>query len=170
MVAVAKTVDRRSVGLCPAIHHVFRDRGFTLIEMLVTLSVLTVLLLLAMPAFTELIASQRVQIAATDLFTSLLRTRSEAIKQNSDVTLSPAGAWTDGWVVEAAGQQIDSHGATSKIAIAPNVASVTYRSSGRVSGAPAPKFEFSSTQTAIKRCIQIDLSGRPAVTRSVCPP
>lgn len=147
-----------------------RVRGYTLVELVVTLSVLTVLVTLAAPAFAELVASQRVQIAAMDLLTSLLRTRSEAIKQNVNVTMSPAGsAWSDGWVVEAGGQSIDVHKAAANVSIVPNVASVTYRNSGRISGALAPRFEFSSTQTATKRCVQIDLSGRPVVTRSACP-
>jgi hypothetical protein len=46
---------------------------------------------------------------------------------------------------------------------------VTYRSSGRISAGAAPQFELSSTKTSTKRCIQVDLSGRPVVMRSKCP-
>src|SRR6266567_7593639 len=131
-----------------------RASGFTLVELLTVVVVLVVLTLIAAPSFNELTRSQRVQIAATDLFTSLLRARSEAIKQNTDVTLSAAGAWTTGWAVAAGGTNIDTHAATNDISISdPGV--VTYRSSGRVAGTTKPKFSVSATQTAAKRCVQV---------------
>ena len=144
-----------------------RARGFTLVELLTVVSVLVVLTLIAVPSFNELSRSQRVQLAATDLFTSLLRARSESIKQNTDVTLSPAGTWVAGWAVAVAGTNIDTHAATSNISISdPGV--VTYRSSGRIAGATQPKFSVSATQTAMKRCVQVHLSGEPVVTKGAC--
>ena len=77
-------------------HGAARTRGFTLVELLTVLVVLVVLTMIAVPSFNELIASQRVQMAAMDVFTSLLRARSEAIKQNTDVTLAPAGTGQQG--------------------------------------------------------------------------
>ena len=107
------------------------------------------------------------QMAAMDLFTSLLRARSEAIKQNTDVTLSPAGAWVAGWAVAVGGANIDTHAATGNISITdPGV--VTYRSSGRIAGTAPPKFSVSATQTATKRCVQVNLSGEPVVTNGAC--
>ncbi|HEX9276233.1 MAG TPA: GspH/FimT family protein [Casimicrobiaceae bacterium] len=144
-----------------------RTRGFTLVELLTVVVVLVVLTIIAVPAFNELTRSQRVQLAAMDLFTSLLRARSEAIKQNTDVTLSPAGTWAAGWVVAVGGANIDTHAATSNISISdPGV--VTYRSSGRVAGATPHKFSVSATQTATKRCVQVNLSGEPVVTNGAC--
>jgi type IV fimbrial biogenesis protein FimT len=144
-----------------------RARGFTLVELLTVVVVLVVLIMIAVPSFNELIASQRVQMTAMDLFTSLLRARSEAIKQNTDVTLSPAGAWAAGWAVAVGGTNIDAHAATNNISISdPGV--VTYRSSGRVAGTTKPKFSVSATQTAAQRCVQVNLSGEPVVTSGAC--
>jgi type IV fimbrial biogenesis protein FimT len=144
-----------------------RARGFTLVELLTVVVVLVTLTLIAVPSFNELTRSQRVQMAAMDLFTSLLRARSEAIKQNADVTLSPAGAWVAGWAVAVGGANIDTHAATGNISITdPGV--VTYRSSGRVAGTTQPKFSVSATQTATKRCVQVNLSGQPVVTKGAC--
>ena len=141
--------------------------GFTLVELLTVMVVLVVFILIASPSFNELNRSQRVQLAAMDLFTSLLRARSEAIKQNTDVTLSPAGTWTAGWAVAIAGTNIDTHAATSNISISdPGV--VTYRSSGRVAGTASPKFSVSATQTTTKRCVQVSLSGEPVVANRAC--
>jgi type IV fimbrial biogenesis protein FimT len=145
--------------------------GFTLVELLTVVVILVVLAALAGPAFTEFTAQQRVQVAATDLFTSLLRARSEAIKQNTDVTLTKVGSWNGGWVVAVGGATIDTHSATPNIAIseANSLAAITYRNSGRVSTATAPKFTLSATQTAVKRCVAISLSGEPVVTKAACP-
>lgn len=145
-----------------------RARGFTLVELVAVFVVLAILVTMAGPSFSELTARQRVQVAAADLFTSLLRARSEAIKQNSDATLAAAGAWNEGWTIQVAGTPVDTHSATANISISGNVAAVTYRSSGRVSGTTTPAFTLSSEQTSIKRCVQVRLSGEPLVTSSAC--
>ena len=79
-------------------------RGFTLVELLTVVVILAVLAMIAAPSLRELSVSQRVQMAAMDLNTSLLRARSEAIKQNTDVTLSPVGAWTRAGLWPSAGR------------------------------------------------------------------
>ncbi len=64
-------------------------RGFTLIELLVTIGVMAILAALGAPALTGFIASQRNRSMATDLSIALTKARSEAVKQNTSVTLSP---------------------------------------------------------------------------------
>src|ERR1700756_2423405 len=77
------------------------SRGFTLIELLVVMTVLGIMLGLAVPSFKNFIGSQRAQAAADELSTSLLLARSEAIKRNTTVTITPVttGDWTSGWSV-----------------------------------------------------------------------
>ena len=161
----AHRLPRRNIA--NALPRSARARGFTLVELLTVLAVLVVLTLIAVPSFNELARSQRVQMAAMDLFTSLLRARSESIKQNTDVTLSPAGTWTAGWAVAVGGTNIDTHAAMSNISIS-DPGAVTYRSSGRVAGTAQPKFSVSATQTDTKRCVRVNLSGEPAVTSGAC--
>ena len=137
--------------------------GFTLIELVVVVSVLAILAVMAGPSFSEMNARQRVQTAAADLFTSLLRARSEAIKQNADAVLIPTGAWNNGWTIEVGGTTFDKHSATTNISIAGNVAAVTYHSSGRVSGGTVPAFTLTASNTTVTRCVQVRLSGEPIV-------
>ncbi len=141
--------------------------GFTVVELLTALAVLAILAVMAVPAFRELAASQRVQTAAQDLQTSLLRARSEAIKQKATVTMSPVGSWTGGWVIVTADGNIDTRSATSNIAIS-GPASVGYRSTGRVVGTTIPKFTVSAGDTSLQRCVQVSLSGQPVVTKAAC--
>lgn len=84
-------------------------RGFTLIELMVTLSVAAILLTVGVPGMRDLIANNRLTAATNTFVSSLNIARSEAIKQgrNATVCISDAspqnqctGAnWDKGWIV-----------------------------------------------------------------------
>ena len=83
------------------------QRGVTLIELLVTISIGMVLLSIAAPSFQSFIAQNRVETASGQLMASLAFARSEAIKRGARVTLcksdnaSTCGGtgWEDGWII-----------------------------------------------------------------------
>lgn len=62
-------------------------RGFSLIELLVTLSILAILLSVAVPSFSGLVADARVSETQNRLRAVLALARSEAIRQNQRITL-----------------------------------------------------------------------------------
>jgi type IV fimbrial biogenesis protein FimT len=82
------------------------ERGFTLLELLVTLAVAGVLLTVAVPSFKTTITNNR-QIAQTnELLGSLMYARSEAITENKSAVIcastdgSTCGTdWSQGWIV-----------------------------------------------------------------------
>jgi type IV fimbrial biogenesis protein FimT len=151
-------------------HPTGRVRGFTLIELMIVLVVLVSLLTLGAPAFVQMTAGQRVQTAAADLYTSLMRARSEAIKQNVDVTVAKAGAtWMDGWTVSSPAGDVEVHGATTGATIAlAGPASIVYHSTGRIAAGATPQFNLSSSTTSTTRCVTIGLSGQPVVKPAAC--
>lgn len=75
-------------------------KAFTLLELIVTLSIVTILMLLAIPSFTNLIKESRLTSQINDLVGALVYARSEAIKRNETVVVEAAGgSWADGWEV-----------------------------------------------------------------------
>ena len=85
-----------------------KQAGFTLIELMVTLSVLAILLAIAVPNYITFIQNARLTGQANDLVTALNYARSEAIKRGVRTTVcsrgtdsSCAGAvtWDTGWLV-----------------------------------------------------------------------
>src|SRR5258705_13390520 len=78
------------------------ERGFTLIEMLITITILAILLAIAVPSMIGLIRDQRVKTATFDVYATFIFARSEAIKRNANVLITPnATDWGGGWQVLA---------------------------------------------------------------------
>ncbi|WP_240687725.1 pilus assembly FimT family protein [Alkanindiges illinoisensis] len=63
-------------------------RGFTLVELMVTIAVVAILAMIAAPSFTVIIARQQLNKAVRDLGTTLSEARSQAILLRKDVTLT----------------------------------------------------------------------------------
>jgi type IV fimbrial biogenesis protein FimT len=144
--------------------------GFTLIEMLTTLIIVGILASIAAPAFTSLIASQQVKTSASMLQSSLLLARSEAVKRNTDVTVTPIGGqWASGWTVAvSATSEILSNNNKSMQVTVTGPASIQYNNAGRTSAGGGSTFKFSSASTSDIRCLNVDLSGMPMITTSGC--
>lgn len=166
------------------------DRGFTLIELMVTVLILGILSTVALPAFRAMIVGQRVKTASFDTMAMLMLTRSEAIKRNTTVWATPTNCdWAQGWTISATAPAgcvpnvpngpISAQAAMPGIrasclsgGVAAACDSIWYNSSGRIGNAasPAIQLESSDNDTAIKpRCISIDLSGRPKSKMGTCP-
>jgi len=85
-----------------------KDRGFTLVELLITLVVVGIAVSLAVPGFARFIREQQVTTQTNDFLTSLNIARSEALKRGGAVAVcaSSDGAscsgnndWDVGWIV-----------------------------------------------------------------------
>jgi type IV fimbrial biogenesis protein FimT len=84
------------------------NRGITLVETMVTVTIMAVLLTLAMPSYRSSIESNQRTTYANQLVEDLNLARSEAIKRNTTVTVCPSTdgssctggrSWSGGWLV-----------------------------------------------------------------------
>lgn len=147
--------------------------GFTLIELMVALTIMGVLAAVAAPSFSSLIANQRARAASTDLYAALTLARSEAIKRNLPVSLVPVspGNWAAGWRIPNptdSGHPVLVRGALANGTIT-GPSAVVYLSSGRVQADTLPSFNVSFPRASTPRCVQVDLSGRVLTTATGCP-
>jgi type IV fimbrial biogenesis protein FimT len=166
----------RSIGSVRRIALPACARGFTLVELLTVLVIVAIGAIVAMPSLSQALVTQRLRAAATDLSSSLMLARSEAIKRGTQVQLAPVSAsnWTSGWLVTGVGtgDQIDRKdklGDDVVVSRAPGT--IVYDRTGRLSTPGVVRLQFSDAGGSSFRtsCISIDPSGLPRRTSGACP-
>jgi type IV fimbrial biogenesis protein FimT len=88
-----------------------RQKGFTLVELLITIVVVSILLAAAVPSFMQFIKNNRITGQANSFVVSTQMARNEAVKRGAGTTMCAANAdmdgcsgsnnWTSGWIVFA---------------------------------------------------------------------
>jgi len=74
--------------------------GFTLVELLVTISVLAILISIAQPSFVDMINENRNIAKVNLLIRDINLARTEAVNRRVDVWLtSIGGGWDNGWTI-----------------------------------------------------------------------
>lgn len=86
-----------------------KTQGFTLIELMVTLAILAILAMVALPSFRDTIRRNEVNTASNALLAGISYARSEAIDRGQVVTMCPSTdgttcatsstAWGTGWMI-----------------------------------------------------------------------
>lgn len=104
----------RELPLAPAVGYCAPNlRGFTLMELVMTLAVAGVLTAIALPDFTRFIVRNRIVTEANTFVASLAFARSEAIRRQEPITLCASSdgqtcnsmTWQTGWIVYGATPQ-----------------------------------------------------------------
>lgn len=93
-----------------------KQNGFTLIELVVTVAVLSIVIGMAVPGFNAMIKRSQSQTLGRDILEALNYARSEAVKRGARVTICPstdglkclnATNWAKGWMVFVDGALTD---------------------------------------------------------------
>lgn len=145
-----------------------RSRGFTIIELMITIVILAILSSIAAPSFRQMIISSRVRSAASELYESVLQARSEAITRNAAIDVTPSGSgWVGGWTVQlqSDGTVLSTHPALTGVTVTANASgSLSFRLDGRVSTNVRQIVLYSTEYSTIQaRCVYVDAAGRPSV-------
>lgn len=143
-------------------HHK-RSSGFTLLELMVTITIMAVLAALAAPSFTGLIERWRVRSAVEELQATLYYARSEAIKRGGGIVLQKKANGTDGcqqaaatiewgcgWTVSTAGSLLKTVSPPVKVNVtqAPSGASIRFDRYG-MAGVNAHSFVISPAGSGV---------------------
>lgn len=150
-----------------------RAAGFTLIELLVTIAIIAVIAGIAAPSFQNMLATQRVRSATGDLISALNFARSEAVKRNRVVTVSPGASWAAGWsitYVDDGGNTLtlQTHGGFDGLTVAGNTA-ISFRADGRRNSANVDiEIVPPAASKAKKHCVSVSPTGKPESSAGAC--
>ena len=146
-----------------------------MVELLITLTIAGILAAAALPSYSSFVANQRIKTSSFEIMSALTLARSEALKRNDNVVISPAtGGWGNGWTtittLNSINITLNDQAALRGITFVSSPASnITYTNSGRLLAVITP-FELSSSSSTATahRCIRVDLSGRPSSKVGAC--
>jgi type IV fimbrial biogenesis protein FimT len=184
----------RIPGLCRVGR--YAAHGFTLIEMMMVITIIGLLVAVGVPMFSDAMLSSRVSSYSNNVLASVYTARSEAMKRNTAVTLctsangttcATTGGWQQGWIVLAP----DPEDATATVVLQHQQAIPSGYSVVARNAANALLYTMSfqptgvgATQATIKVCrespsagkqerlVTVSATGKPSVTRTelgVCP-
>ncbi len=162
-----------------------KQTGFTLIELLVTLAVASIVVSMAVPAFTNFIKDSQIVADGNGLVADVNLARSEAIKRGVRVsvcgTANPNAAaptcvggtaWSGGWIVFADANANDSfdggetlikvgQAVSANVTIISNLNAVQYRPDGTINGNQMAYAICDDRGVTKGSQFQINILGRP---------
>ncbi|MDF1822497.1 MAG: GspH/FimT family pseudopilin [Alcanivoracaceae bacterium] len=82
--------------------HTNRQRGFSFIELMLTVAIFAIIVSIGLPAFNDATANSNLRSATMDMVTTINTARAQAVTLRQEITLRPIdnADWVNGWVLE----------------------------------------------------------------------
>lgn len=115
------------------------SRGFTLLELMVTIAMVLILAAIAVPGVSSMVQSNAISSYANTISTSLMLAKSEASKRSEVVNFQPEIHWSDGWRVEESDGTLIRRfdGIPAAYAVSASAMSVGFRNDGSITTSTA---------------------------------
>lgn len=165
-----------------------RQRGFTAIELMVTIAVMAILMALAVPAMQDGLLGSKLGAQANSLVASVTLARSEAIKRNARTKLcipdstfaacaaSSTAGWEQGWIVISGTTVIQrQQAAPGGFSIAESTGAVSIDFMPDIVRATQNIWKICRAAPSVgnqERVVTVSITGRPTIARTtngVCP-
>lgn len=165
-----------------------RVRAFTLVELVITLTIAAILATIALPAVGRFIHSNRLASIANNFVGTLSLARSEALKRATNAGVCPSNtgtacvgtSWASGWIVFV---DVDGNSAwtasdvvlrayepvTADTTINGSTSLIVYDSQGRVPTNGIGSYVVCNTKLGQNRTVEVNSSGRFRATQGTCP-
>jgi type IV fimbrial biogenesis protein FimT len=167
------------------------NRGFNLVELIVTLTIAGILMAVAAPALQSFVSSNRLASQINDLIADINLSRNEAIKRNTTTgvcvtavggtSCETSGNWANGWLVYYVCQTGDLSGCTAGNNIVVKIHEaltgnntltapgdqIVFSKSGIIASG-AGQFTLTDPKANTKRIVCIAATGRPSLSQVNC--
>ncbi|MGJ7502317.1 GspH/FimT family pseudopilin [Variovorax sp. ZT5P49] len=146
-----------------------RQKGFTLIEMMVVVALVAILAALAMPSFTTMIANQRVTSATQELQTLFQFARAEGVYKRTQSTVTATG---QKWEAKVGAQVLRDATLSDVVSVEPSSSGgVIFEVSGQARPAAAGSTSYtvsvSATNATRVQCLSVTRAGLVRLMPSV---
>ena len=160
--------------------------GFTLVEVMIAISVMAILIFGGVPSFIQLIRDTSVSTQSNSLVAAIGLARSEAVRRGVDVHLTAVTddknetAWSNGWVIWVDSDNDNARESSEvlrnykspdgELVLDKNVTDIVFNSQGEIRGGGVYTFQLKppGCQAQEKREIKIKSTGRPSITKVDC--
>lgn len=160
--------------------------GFTLVEVMIAISVMAILIFGGVPSFIQLIRDTSVSTQSNSLVAAIGLARSEAVRRGVDVHLTAVTddknetAWSNGWVIWVDSDNDNARESSEvlrnykspdgELVLDKNVTDIVFNSQGEIRGGDIYIFQLKppGCQAQEKREIKIKSTGRPSITKVDC--